>query len=156
MPKNDRSIRGNRRGRDTNICDRSGSSVNERFAGWKVSPSCWKDAGEAEWWRHGRCDQVARKDAAGRSPVHPFAPFHPLAAGCPPRRRSLYVHGGIHVYTNMYTHIRGWIHRRSLSSSLLSCRPSPILSSFCISMFYPPSPPFGRRRSRSERERSLN
>lgn len=57
--------------------DRSGRSpVGEpsAFAGWKASLDRWKDAGEAEWWRHGRCGQVVRKDAAGRSPVHPRAP----------------------------------------------------------------------------------
>lgn len=46
--------------------------MDEWFAGWKASPCRWKDAGETVWWRHGRCGQVARKDAAGRSPVHPF------------------------------------------------------------------------------------
>lgn len=58
--------------------DRSGRSpVGEpsAFAGWKASLDRWKDAGEAEWWRHGRCGQVVRKDAAGRSPVHPFPPL---------------------------------------------------------------------------------
>jgi len=108
MPKNDRSIRGNRRGRAANICDRSGSSVDEWFAGWKASPSCWKDAGEAEWWRHGRCGQVARKDAAGRSPVHPFAPLPPAA----PLATDLYTYICMPVFRNTYTHM--WTLRGSL------------------------------------------
>lgn len=131
---NDRSTRGNRRVEAANICDRSGSSVDERFAGWKASPSCWKDAGEAEWWRHGRCGQVARKDAAGRSPVHPFAPSRPLATGCPPR----YTYMLVFTYTRIHTHVCGLI--ADLSSSLLSCRPSTILSSSCISVFPSPLP----------------
>lgn len=103
MPKNNRSIRENRRGEAANVCDRSGSTVDERFAGWKASPSCWKDAGEAEWWRHGRCGQVARKDAAGRSPVHPFAPFRPPYHGLPPSP-PIAIHAGIHVYTDTDTY----------------------------------------------------
>lgn len=103
VPKNNRSVRENRHGEAANVCDRSGSSVDERFAGWKASPSCWKDAGETEWWRHGRCGQVARKDAAGRSPVHPFAPFRPLATDCPLRRRSLYM--PVFTYTRIHTHV---------------------------------------------------
>ncbi|KAG7203693.1 hypothetical protein KM043_013721 [Ampulex compressa] len=66
------------------VSDRSGRSpVGEPFAGWKASPSRWKDAGETEWWRHGRCGQVARKDAAGRSPVHPFSTL-PCTLAAPP------------------------------------------------------------------------
>lgn len=122
------------------ICDRSGSSVDERFAGWKASPSCWKDAGEAEWWRHGRCGQVARKDAAGRSPVHPFAPSRPLASGYPPRQRSP------HVCTRRYSRIHGYTHTyvdpSRISLPLFSsCRPSPILFFSCISVFLSPFPP---------------
>lgn len=130
--KNDRGTRGNRRGRAANICDRSGSSVDERFAGWKASPSCWKDAGEAEWWRHGRCGQVARKDAAGRSPVHPFVPSRPLAAGCPPRHRSLYVHAGVHVYMDTHTYA---------DSSRISLFLSSELSSHSLLLLYLGVPP---------------
>lgn len=131
VPKNNRSIRENRRGEAANVCDRSGSTVDERFAGWKASPSCWKDAGEAEWWRHGRCGQVARKDAAGRSPVHPFAPFRPLATDCPLRCRSLYMP----VFTDTYTHTQP--HRGSLflSSDLSSPAHSLLL-------LYPGDSPF--------------
>lgn len=136
--KNDRSIRGNRRGRAANICDRSGSSVNEWFAGWKASPSCWKDAGEAEWWRHGRCGQVARKDAAGRSPVHPFAPSRPPRRRLPP---SLPIAIRTCQYSRIHRHVSNiCILIADLSFSLLSCRPSPILSSFCVSRCFPPFP----------------
>lgn len=132
---NDRSTRGNRRGEAANICDRSGSSVDERFAGWKASPSCWKDAGEAEWWRHGRCGQVARKDAAGRSPVHPFAPSRPLANGRPPRHTYMLVF----TYTRIHTHCM-WTHRGSLflSSELSSFAHSLLL--LYISVFPSPLP----------------
>jgi len=120
--KSDRGTRGNRRrGRAANICDRSGrSSVDERFAGWKASPSRWKDAGETEWWRHGQCGQVARKDAAGRSPVHPFAPTRPLANGCPPSPTV-----GTHT-CQIFTYTSTRTRRRSL---FLSSELSPLVRS---------------------------
>lgn len=131
-----------------NVCDRSGRSPVGRagFAGWKRrGPSRWKDAGEAEWWRHGRCGQVARKDAAGRSPVHPLAPSRPLATGCPPRRRSC-----MHRYSHIRqcAHTRAHKHRESLflSFELLSLvrslsPPSLLLMSRCFTPPPFPLPP---------------
>lgn len=93
----------------------------------EASPNRWKDAGEAEWWRHGRCGQVARKDAAGRSPVHPLAPPAPLATGCPfAIGRHMYACTGIHIDNNN-THKRreSLFLSSELSSLIRSLSPSP-------------------------------
>lgn len=110
--------------------------MDERFAGWKASPCRWKDAGEAEWWRHGRCGQVARKDAAGRSPVHPFALSRPLATGCPPRHRSIHT-TRIATYTRTYTRIADLFSSSSPDLTSPAVLSSPPLSRWCP----PPSPP---------------
>jgi len=78
---------------------------------------------------------VVRWLARARQAVHPFTPSPPPAPpppAVPPAPRSLYVHAG---YSRIHTY--AWIHRGSLSSSLLSCRPSPILSSPSVSRGFP-------------------
>lgn len=141
--------------------------MNERFAGWKASLYRWKDAGETVWWRHGRCGQVARKDAAGRSPVHPFVPSRllpPSAACCPippSHLRSPHVHTrGRALYPRNVTRIT----RLSLSLFFFCC-------CFFLFFFFSAGSPFSplrlhlfsspprrdttlRLRSRSECERA--
>lgn len=117
--------RGNRHRGAVNVCDRSGRSPVGRTEICRLkeaNPNRWKDAGEAEWWRHGRCGQVARKDAAGRSPVHPLAPPASLATGCPfAIGRHMYASTGIHI-NNTHTNVA------NLFSSLLNCRLLSVLS----------------------------
>lgn len=138
--RSDRGTRGESEARTSRkyICDRSGrSSVDERFAGWKVSPS--RAERMLERPSGGGTAGVVRWLARTRQAVHPFTrslPPSPSPTTAPPRLRSAHVRVR---YSRIHRHALV----ADLSSSPPSCRP--------------PSRPFKllrRHRSRSERERA--
>lgn len=83
---------------------------------------------------------VVRWLARTRQAVHPFTHSPPSAPSPPaaPFAADHCTYMPVFTYTRIHTHICRLV--ADLSSSLLTCRPSPILSSCCISVFFPSSP----------------